>query len=152
MEQGVVAVDGTTWDSDASLQILVRAYPSIDAYLRRHGDAHLRGARLLEQRELELAGLPALRLALERPQTGFVEQLTLIEPGDGRVVVVIAESAAALSARFEPWFDAVLASLELGRGAGRDRDYRTTRRRARPAGAPPGLDGGGAEDRTSGGP
>jgi hypothetical protein len=50
---------------------------------------------------------------LVRPGSDLVEELTLIESGDGRVVVVTAECAAEHYARYAPWFDAVLASLEI---------------------------------------
>ena len=122
----MVAVDGLTWDYDASFQLLVRPYPSIDAYLGRHAQAYLDGTVVREQRELSVAGARGLRFVLAREDRDMVEELTFLEPGDGRVVVVIAECPAPLYEDYRPWFEAVLASLELRVGtAPGDRDYST---------------------------
>ncbi len=125
MQQGVVAVDGVTWDYTSSFQILVRSYPSLDAYLERYAGAHLGRGRLVEQSELQVAGRPALRFLLESPDGRVVEELTFVEGGDGRVVVAIGESPAEQRAAFQPFFRAILDSLELHeRGPGAtDRDY-----------------------------
>ena len=37
---GVVAVNGVPWDYDASVQIIVRRYETIESYLERHAAAH----------------------------------------------------------------------------------------------------------------
>jgi hypothetical protein len=111
--QGVAAVDGVTWDYSASYQVVVSGQPSLDAYLERYGAWYAGRGRLLRGEELIVNGHPALQGVLVRPGSDLVEELTLIESGDGRVVVVTAECAAEHYARYAPWFDAVLASLEI---------------------------------------
>jgi hypothetical protein len=121
---GLVAVDGTTWDYDASLQVIVRAIGGIEAYLERYGEWHLGHGRIVEARTGELAGRPARRFAVESPD-GATEGLALIETGDGRVVVVLWDCPRERAEAFRPWFEASLATLEIRtRAAGaRDRDY-----------------------------
>jgi hypothetical protein len=111
--QGVAAVDGVTWDYSASYQVVVSGQPSLDAYLERYGAWYAGRGRLLRGEELIVNGRPALQGVLVRAESDRVEELTLIESGDGRVVVVTAECVAEHYARYAPWFDAVLASLEI---------------------------------------
>jgi Matrixin len=122
---GVVAVDGTTWDYEASFQVVVRRFASLDEYLDRYGSWHLGGGRILEARTDRVAGHRARRFGTERPD-GRSEELVLIESGDGRVVVVIWDCPSEEREVFRPWFEASLATLELraARGPERDRDYR----------------------------
>jgi hypothetical protein len=113
-----------TWDYNCSIQILVRPYPSLEAYLERYAAAHL-GGRLIEQSEVEVAGRRGLRFVLGPSEADFVEELTFLETGDGRVVVAIAESPTSQHADFRPFFEAILDSLELHESGGRttDREY-----------------------------
>lgn len=121
---GVVAVDGVTWDYEASLQVIVRGFEDIDAYLDRHGEWHLATGRILESGSEPLAGRPARRFVFERPD-GRSEGLVLVESGDGRVVVAVWDCPSPHLARFRPWFDASLATLELRRARSpeRGREY-----------------------------
>jgi hypothetical protein len=58
----------------------------------------------------------------------LVDQTTLIESGDGRLFVAIADCAPEACPAYGPWFDAVLGSLEIwdedGGGERPQRDYR----------------------------
>jgi hypothetical protein len=119
---GVVAVDGVTWDYEASLQVIVRGFESIDAYLERHRDWHLAGGRIVEARSATLAGHPARRFLVQSPD-GRSEGLVLVESGDGRVVVVLWDCPSPALAAFRPWFEASLATLELRAARSPDRDY-----------------------------
>jgi hypothetical protein len=49
----------------------------------------------------------------------MMEELTFIQVGDGRVVVVIADCALRSYAAYRPWFAAVLDSLEIRSLTGR---------------------------------
>jgi hypothetical protein len=122
---GVVAVDGTTWDYEASFQVIVRGFESIDAYLDRYGDVHLARGRIADARTADVAGHPGRRFRLEGPD-GRSEELVLVESGDGRVVVVLWDCPSADFELFRPWFEASLATLELRAAGGRERgrDYR----------------------------
>lgn len=121
---GVVAVDGVSWDYDASFQVVVRRYPSVRAYLERHGRAHFRGRHVLGQRPVEVAGLEGRRFLLSGGPGAMIEELTFLGTRDGRVVVAIAECPTASRHRYRPWFHAALDSLELRSRASEDsRDY-----------------------------
>jgi hypothetical protein len=106
-------VNGVTWDYSASLQVVVNPYPTIDAYLERYRDYYLRRGRLLHFEELVLNGRRAVQGVLAHTYGETVEEVTLIESGDGRVVVVTADCAIGDLNAYRPWFDATLASLEI---------------------------------------
>lgn len=124
-DQGVVAVDGQTWDYEASIQVAVRRYATIESYLERYGAWHLGRRPVHSSRTRTLAGRTAAEYVLVPSREGLVESLFLVESGDGRVLVVTAECPAEDFHLYRAWFEAILASLELredGRG-GVDRDY-----------------------------
>jgi hypothetical protein len=124
---GFAAVDGTTWDYTASLQLIVRRFPSIDAYLARHASAHVRDGTVLAQGEVRVAGQRAFQLVVQSADGRLVDRTTLIEMGDGRVLVAIGDCAPEDCGAYEPWFEASLATLEIRGGERRgahDRDYR----------------------------
>lgn len=112
--RGVVAVNGTSWDFDASVQVIVRRFESVEGYLRRYGRAHLGRGRLLRWSWKRVHGLPAAQAVVARPH-GTREHITFLETGDGRVVLLIGEAPAGLHTAYAPWFDAVLESLEIVR-------------------------------------
>jgi hypothetical protein len=116
--RGVVAIDGLDWDYEASFQVIVRSYPTIAAYVRRHGNGHLRGGELVAQGALSVAGRPAFHMTVAQDGGAMIEEHVFIETGDGRVVVVIEEAPAELRDGFQPWFDAMLGSLEILRPEG----------------------------------
>ena len=111
--QGVAAVDGVSWDYSASYQVVVSGQPSIDDYLERYGAWYASRGRLLHGHELIVARHRAVQGVLASPEDERVEEITLIESGDGRVFVVTAECEASQYEAYAPWFDAVLASLEI---------------------------------------
>ncbi len=111
--QGVVAVDGVTWDYTASFQIVVHRYPTLEAYMDRYGAHYLKRGRLLQQRFLTLNGRRAFEIETADPEARSVERTTFIEAGDGRIFAVIAESPADVADAYRPWFDAALDSLEI---------------------------------------
>jgi hypothetical protein len=124
---GFVAVDGTTWDYAASLQLIVRRFPTIDAYLARHTSAHVRDGTVLTQGDTRVAERRAFRLVVQSADASLVDRTTLIETGDGRVLVAIADCVPVDCGAYEPWFEASLATLEIWGGeprGARDRDYR----------------------------
>jgi hypothetical protein len=124
---GLVAIDGVTWDYAASLQLGVRNYASAEEYLARHGASHVRGGRVLEQGPIRVAGHAGFRLVIQAPDGKLVDETTLIEAGDGRLFVAIADCAPEACAAYRPWFQAMLGSLEIwrreGGGERPQRDY-----------------------------
>ena len=67
----------------------------------------------MEQGRLRVAGRPAIRWVVAERTGPMVEELTFVEVGDGRVVIVIADCPAVTFAAFRPWFEATLATLEI---------------------------------------
>ncbi len=122
---GVVAVNGVPWDYDASFQLSVFRFDSIEAFVERFGLSSLEGGVLLSVEDTQVAGRRA-RVAERLTAGGTREVLTLIESGDGRVLLSIAECAASEARTYRPWFAAVLDSLELAgqATAAQDREYR----------------------------
>ena len=119
---GVIAVDGTTWDYEASFQVIVRGFATIDDYLERYHQGHLGRGRIAEARSDRVAGRAARRYRVEHPD-GRSEGIVLIEGGDGRVVVVLWDCPTPAREHFLPWFETSLATLELRAARSPDRDY-----------------------------
>jgi predicted Zn-dependent protease len=111
--RGVVVIDGLAWDYEASFQVIVRSYPTTAQYLDRHADAHARGGRVVQQGPLDVAGQRAFWMRILPLEGDMIEDHVFVESGDGRVVIVIMEAPKALRQDFAPWFDAMLASLEV---------------------------------------
>jgi hypothetical protein len=111
--QGMVAVDGVTWDYTASFQVVVTRFDTIEDYLTRYGAWYMRRSRLLHYGFVVVNGRRGLQALLATRQGGYLEDVTLIETGDGRLVVVTADSPADHYAAFQPWFEASLATLEI---------------------------------------
>jgi hypothetical protein len=110
--RGMVAVDGVSWDYSASYQVVVSRYPTVEAYLDRYGAYYLSRGRLLRSGEMVVNGRRAVQGLVVRPgQT--VEEITLVESGDGRVLVITAECPLSHLPAYGPWFDEVLSSLEI---------------------------------------
>lgn len=111
--QGMVAVDGYTWDYAASFQVVVHRYPTIQGYLDRYGRYYLQRGSLSEPLPLVVNGRNAVQIEIDVFEAPRIEQITLIEVGDGRLLVVIADGPAEHFEAFRPWFDRVLESLRV---------------------------------------
>jgi len=79
--QGVVMVDGVTWDYTASFQIVVHRYPTLEAYMERYGAHYLTRGQVLQQGFLRLGGRRAFEIWIEDLDGRFIEQMTFIETG-----------------------------------------------------------------------
>jgi predicted Zn-dependent protease len=111
--QGMAAVDGVTWDYTASLQIVVHRFATIEDYLARWGAYYLDRGRILKPVPLVVNGRRSLQLMIEDIEGDFVEEITLIEIGDGRLMVFIADCPLDAIDAYRPWFQASLTSLEI---------------------------------------
>lgn len=109
---GVVAMNGVPWDYEASFQLNVYRFATIEDFVERFGPAYLVDAMLLSIRERSVAGRRAREVNL-LTEFGSYEQMTLIESGDGRVLVAVAECPQQHHAAYQVWFAAVLDSLEV---------------------------------------
>jgi hypothetical protein len=112
-DRGVVAVDGVTWDYSASFQVVVHRFGTLEEFMDRYGGHYLARGRVLRQRFLRVNGRRAFELFIEDREGRFVEQMTFIEAGDGRVFAVIADSPVAFAEGYRPWFEAALLALEI---------------------------------------
>lgn len=117
--RGMVAVDGVTWDYDASFQLVVSRYATIEDYLERYADYYRMRGRMVHYEDMVVNGRRAAQGVVARPDGNVVEEITLIESGDGRVLVVIAECSIDDLQAYGPWFDATLASLQIWESLGR---------------------------------
>lgn len=111
--RGVVVIDGLSWDYEASFQVIVRAYPSTAQYLERHGEAHVRGGKVVQEGPIMVAGRRAFWMRVLPLEGEMMEDHVFVESGDGRVLIVIMEAPRALRAAFGPWFDAMLSTLQV---------------------------------------
>jgi len=111
--KGMVAVDGVSWDYSASFQVVIERFSTIEEYLERFGAHHARRSRILQSARLTLEGRPTLQLLLLSRREPRMEEVTLIEAGDGRLVVVIADGPASHFHAYLPWFRAALETLDI---------------------------------------
>lgn len=111
--QGVVVVDGVTWEPSPSLQIVVHRYATLEAFLERYGAWFLTRGRLTPPEPLRVGGRRALRVEVEDPDGLAWEEVTLIETGDGRIFAITGECPPELAGDYRPWFRAALETLEI---------------------------------------
>jgi hypothetical protein len=106
---GWIAVDGVSWDYDASIQV-ISARGSVGSYLSLlAGKGRARGDDVRSE-FFELDGAPVARLIARGDERA--EQTDLVDWGDGFVLVVMADSRARDFEFYRPWFQRVLLSVE----------------------------------------
>jgi predicted Zn-dependent protease len=113
IDHGVAAVDGFAWDYGASLQVIVVPVDGIAAYLDEYGPAHFAKGPILAKLGLEIGGRRAFRFAVDAEASDSVEEVTIVELGKGRVLLVIGEAPGDAYDGYAPWFHAPLDSLEV---------------------------------------
>jgi hypothetical protein len=111
--RGMAAVEGVTWDSSASLQVIVEPHATLEAHLARYGAAYLSHGQVLQFGWIALDGREALHATLESSERGRVEDLVFVESGDGRLLVAIGDCPAEHADAWRPWFWASLATLRI---------------------------------------
>jgi hypothetical protein len=106
---GWIAVDGVSWDYDASIQV-VASRGSVGSHLslltaksRARGDD-------VRREEFELDGAPVVRLIARGSERA--EQTDVIDWGEGWVLVVMADALAEDFEFYRPWFQRVLLSVQ----------------------------------------
>ena len=106
---GWIAVDGVSWDYDASIQV-ISARGSVGSYLSLlSGKGRARGDDVRSE-WFELDGAPVARLISKGDERA--EQTDLVDWGDGFVLVVMADSRVQDFEFYRPWFQRVLLSVE----------------------------------------
>lgn len=106
---GWIAVDGVSWDYDASIQV-VASRGTIGSHLSLlAGRGRARGDDV--RREMfELDGETVVRLIAKGNERA--EQTDIIDWGDGFSLIVMADARAADFEFYRPWFQRVLLSVE----------------------------------------
>lgn len=110
---GIVAVDGETWDYEASLQLSVQAEESPTDWVARHRERLVGPGFLRAQSHSRVAGRPALRLEVEGLEGNRVAQVTAIELPSKRLAVVIADAPASRWDAWRPLLEASLSTLTV---------------------------------------
>jgi hypothetical protein len=125
--RGLFAANGPIWDHDASLEVHVSPYPTIEAYLARFGAGLFARTWRRYSAPLVVAGRRALEVAVEDPSGRMALDFFFVELGDGRVMVILASCPAELERPWRSWFLASLASLEIWSQATDEDSGRTSR-------------------------
>jgi hypothetical protein len=111
--QGVVVIDGVTWEPSPSLQIAVHRYATLEDFLDRYGAWYAGRGWMTRPEAVVVAGRRALRVSFADLEGLAFEEVTLIESGDGRILVVTGECPPELAGEYGPWFRAALETLEI---------------------------------------
>jgi hypothetical protein len=106
---GWIAVDGVSWDYDASIQV-VASRGSVDAHLSLLAAKSRAQGEDVRREEFELDGAPVVRLIARGTERG--EQIDVIDWGDGWVLVVMADARVEDFEFYRPWFQRVLLSVQ----------------------------------------
>jgi len=110
---GVLAANGPMWDHDAALLVMVRPEPTLEAFLARYQEPLLAGSWLRSRRDVVVLGRRGLRLQVEDARGERAQDFWLVETGDGRVLLFLAEAPVADAGAWAPWFEASLATLRI---------------------------------------
>ena len=116
---GLLATNGPSWDYDASLRVLVWPAASLDDFLRRYQAELLAGTWFRARRPMVVFGRPAVEIEVEDETGSYAQRFRFAELPEGRVMVLICEAPIDYAEAWWPWFDAVIATLEVW--SGRDR-------------------------------
>ncbi len=111
--RGLFIANGPSWDYDVSLRIFVWPSPSIEDFLRCCSRGLLAGSWFRERAFVVVKGRRALKLRVEDAEGRLAQQYLFIELGDGRVMMIAAESPVEYEQAWQPWFQVCLNSLEI---------------------------------------
>jgi hypothetical protein len=105
---GWIAVDGVSWDYDASLQVIaVRG--SMQAFAARQARLVARYGDDGRSEFLEIDGQPVARFVVERE--GISEETVVLQWGEGWVILIVADCQSENFLLYSAWFRNVLLSL-----------------------------------------
>jgi len=108
---GWIAVDGVSWDYDASVQV-VASRGSVGSHLSLLAGQELARGDDVRSEGFELDGAPVSRLIARGSERS--EQTDVVDWGDGWVLLVMADSRAQDFEFYRPWFQRVLLSVQRG--------------------------------------
>ncbi|MFQ5697938.1 MAG: hypothetical protein ACE5IL_06585 [Myxococcota bacterium] len=108
-KRGWIAVDGLSWDYDASIQVvLVRGTP--EEILARYGQAYLGSGEVIARDVLEVDGRVIPRWVVRRGPMTEID--SVLAWGPRSTLLVIADAEAHDFELYRPWFKSVLLSIE----------------------------------------
>jgi hypothetical protein len=110
---GIFAANGPIWDHDASFEISVWPYATIEEFLDRFGSSLFANTWRRSSAPTEVDRRRALEIAVEDPSGTHSLNFFFVEIGDGRVMVVLASAPVDVFEQWRPWFMSALASLEI---------------------------------------
>ncbi len=110
---GLFTADGPIWDHDVSLEIFIWPYPTVESFLERFGPGLFDGTWRRYSAPVVVAGRPGVEVAVEDATGEIALDFFVVALGDGRVMVILASCPAALEKDWRPWFEAVLATIEI---------------------------------------
>jgi predicted Zn-dependent protease len=105
---GWIAVDGVSWDYDASVQV-VASRGSVGSHLSLISGQELARGDDVRSEGFELDGAPVSRLIARGSERS--EQTDVVEWGEGWVLLVMADARAQDFEFYRPWFQRVLLSV-----------------------------------------
>jgi hypothetical protein len=112
-EHGLFASNGPIWDHDASFEIFVWPYSTIESYLDRFSRELFADTWRRYSAWMVVNGRRSLAVAVEDPAGRRAMDFIFVELGDGRVMVILTECPVEVADAWRPWFQAALASLEI---------------------------------------
>jgi hypothetical protein len=107
-QRGWVAVDGVSWDYDASLQVIALR-GTREASRERQERAYRARGEILTAEVYEIDGQPVERLVVQ--SEGTTEETAIMDWGDGWVLFVVADCLTPNYDYYQRWFRNVLLSL-----------------------------------------
>jgi predicted Zn-dependent protease len=106
---GWIAVDGVSWDYDASIQV-VTTRGGVGANLSLLAGRALARGDDVRREIFELDGAPVARLIIRGSERS--EESSVLDWGNGSVLIVMADSRATDFEFYRPWFQRVLLSVQ----------------------------------------
>lgn len=107
--RGWVAVDGLSWDYDASLQVIALR-GSVEGYMERQSGRRRAPGVLVSSERMELDGQAMGRLVAQTEER--TEIVTVLDWRPGWMLGVVAECPRSDAGLYGPWFWSVILSLE----------------------------------------
>jgi hypothetical protein len=110
---GFFAANGPLWDHDASIEIVVSPYETIEAFEARYGQELFQGTWRRRRTPMVVNGRRAVRISVEDSRGVLAEEYTLVELADERVMMILTQSPVAEEEAWSPWLNASVATLDL---------------------------------------
>ena len=107
------ASNGPVWEYDASLELAVWPYGDVESFLARYSRSLFANTWFRRREQIVLARRAGLRVLVEDAAGQSVKDFRFVPLGDGRLLMIVAESPVVAEEAWSAWFDASLATLEL---------------------------------------